>query len=78
MQALGVVIGRRGDREAWVCDCCEAANLSFFFFFFFYACVVVDEVRKLTSLYFNNNTLSAHSHAPTSGTGFSSTLTVPE
>ncbi|KAH7050524.1 hypothetical protein BKA57DRAFT_491835 [Linnemannia elongata] len=39
---------------------------------------VEDEVRKLTSLYFNNNTLSAHSHAPTSGTGFSSTLTVPE
>ncbi|KAF9129147.1 Vacuolar fusion protein CCZ1 B [Mortierella sp. GBA39] len=31
---------------------------------------VEDEVRKLTSLYFNNNTLSAHSHAPT--------LTVPE
>ncbi|KAK3830365.1 MAG: hypothetical protein J3R72DRAFT_456011 [Linnemannia gamsii] len=39
---------------------------------------VEDEVRKLTSLYFNNNTLSAHSHAPTSGTGFSSTLTVPD
>lgn len=39
---------------------------------------IEDEVRKLTSLYFNNNTLSAHSHAPTSGTGFSSTLTVPE
>ncbi|KAG0294502.1 vacuolar fusion protein ccz1 [Linnemannia gamsii] len=39
---------------------------------------VEDEVRKLTSLYFNNNTLSAYSHAPSSGTGFSSTLTVPE
>ncbi|KAG0379347.1 vacuolar fusion protein ccz1 [Mortierella sp. AD032] len=39
---------------------------------------VEDEVRKLTSLYFNNNTLSAHSHAPTSGTGLSSTLTVPD
>ncbi|KAF8927496.1 vacuolar fusion protein ccz1 [Haplosporangium gracile] len=34
---------------------------------------VEDEVRKLTSLYFNND-----SHAPTSETGFSSTLTVPE
>ncbi|KAF9923252.1 vacuolar fusion protein ccz1 [Linnemannia zychae] len=39
---------------------------------------VEDEVRKLTSLYFSNNTLSAHSSpVPNSGGGYSSTLTVP-
>ncbi|KAF9094006.1 vacuolar fusion protein ccz1 [Mortierella sp. AD031] len=63
------IVGKRfGDREVYMIVSRKDSTLV----------EVEDEVRKLTSLYFNNNTLSGHSHAPTSGPGFSSTLTVPE
>lgn len=76
VEVEGTHAGVRWDDKMLLCV--NFMRLLMFVFSFFFTCMVVDEVRKLTSLYFNNNTLSAHSHAPTSGTGFSSTLTVPE